>query len=170
MAALFCNGNDLLARTDRRAIAELASDTNSVIDDVAIATHANVLLAIEDAEGEVIASLLSGGRYTVNQLSGLEGSQLSYLKRIICEIAALHLYRRRPSWAPDILEAYEKIAERHLKALSSGESVFGGDDSRLSAARPSVDGPTLSQINNLNFITDRSGYFRTPVLENGRNI
>lgn len=170
MAALFCDGNDLVARCDRRAVAELASDTDSPVPDVAIATNTNVLLAIEDAEGEVIANLLAGGRYTVAQLSDLTGSQLSYLQRIICEIAMLHLYRRRPSWNSELLEAYQKLAEMYLKKLSKGDAIFGGDDTRLTAARPSVDGPTLSQISNLNYITDRSGYFRQQILPNGKNI
>jgi phage gp36-like protein len=170
MAAQFCDGSDLVARCDRRAIAELASDTDSSVDDVAITTDSNVLLAIEDAEGEVIANLLAGGRYTVTQLAELTGSQLAFLKRIICEIAMLHLYRRRPSWNADLLTAYEKLAEMYLKKLAKGDAIFGGDDGRLEAARPSVDGPTISQTRSLNYITDRSGYFRRQILPDGRNI
>ena len=170
MALLFVNGDDLLARGDRRDIAELAVDSESPVDDVAISTHANVLVALEDAEGEVIANLLAGGRYTTAQLEALTGSALSFLKRMICEIALLHLYRRRPSWKPDLLEAYKKLAEMYLERLAKGDAIFGGDDDRAEAARVSIDGPTLSEISQLNFITDRSGYFRKRVLPNGRNI
>lgn len=169
MAALFVTGEDLIARVDQREIAELAVDSESPVDSVAVSTHANVLLALEDAEGEVIANLQAGGRYTVAQLQALTGSSLSFLKRMICEIAMIHLYRRRPSWKPELLEAYEKIAEMYLKRLSKGEAIFGGDPERLEASRPSFDGPTLSDYKNLNLITDRSGYFRNRVLPNGRN-
>lgn len=170
MAAIFVDGNDLLARSDRRDVAELAVDSDAAVDDVAVATHTNVLQALEDAEGEVIANLLAGGRYTVTQLQELEGSALAFLKRMICEIAMLHLYRRRPSWKPEILEAYTKLAEMYLRRLSKGDAIFGGDSDRADASRISIDGPTLSQISQLNFITDRSGYFRPRVLPNGRNI
>lgn len=172
MAAIFVTGSDLLARADRRDIAELAVDTDSPVDDVAIATSPNVLVALEDAEGEVIANLQAGGRYTVAQLQLLEGSALSFLKRMICEIAVLHLYRRRPSWKPEILDAYEKLSQMYLRRISKGDAIFGGDESadRLEASRASVDGPTLSEINDLNYIADRSGYFRKRILPNGRNV
>jgi hypothetical protein len=173
MAAVFVTGNDLLARADRRDIAELAVDTDSPVDDVAISTSPNVIVALEDAEGEVIANLQAGGRYSVAQLSALEGTSLSFLKRMICELAMRHLYRRRPSWKPELLDAYEKLTAMYLKRLSKGDAIFGGDDDiqdRQEAGRPSTDGPTLTDISQLNFITDRSGYFRKRVLPNGRNI
>lgn len=170
MAALFVTGDDLFARCDRREIAELASDDSAPVDDVALATNPNVLIALEDAEGEVIANLQAGGRYSAASLQLLSGSALKFLQRIICEIAMLHLYRRRPSWKPELLEAYKKLAELYLEKLSSGEAIFGGDPERLDASKPDFDGPTLTDHLNLNLISDRSGYFRPRVLPNGRNV
>lgn len=170
MAAAYVDVADLLVRSDRNDVAELASDDGTPIPEVALPSDPIVNAILEDAEGEVIANLLSGGRYSTEDLDLLTGSALSFLKRMICAIAMLHLYARRPSWKPELLDSYAKLSEMYFKKMASGEAIFGGDSNREGASLASVDGPSLSDIRDLNMITDRSGYFRRRVLPNGRNI
>jgi phage gp36-like protein len=156
----YCSASDLLARFDERDIQQLVIDDSSDSTTVDVTDNPRVDIALDDAEGEVISALRKGGRYEATQLAALTGVDLAYLKRIICEIAMVHLLRRRPTFASETLKFYEDIRKGHIKDLQDGNSVIT-DDEPLSAesGRVSNDGPSLAEWDQLNLWRDRTKYF-----------
>jgi hypothetical protein len=169
MAATLINGSDLTARKDARTIADLVSDSGSPVAESAVANHPKVLIALEDAEGEVVGNLQAFGRYTIDSLSLLTGSAQSFLKRVIAEIAMINLIVRRPDLSSEDLERHEKIRSQWLERLQQGNMILADENTDDSASRPSIDGATLGETANLNMVRDRSRYFPSRVYPNGRN-
>jgi hypothetical protein len=109
-----------------------------------------------------------GGRYDASELSALAGNSLAHLKRITCELAMRNLLARRPAYKPEVLEIFEKRADRQLDRLRKGENVFNIDDHK-EAGVPSVDGPSLAEVQNLNLLRDRTrNYYPSRRLPNNR--
>jgi phage gp36-like protein len=169
MAAVLIDGNDLIARKDVRVIADLLSDSGSPVSESAVPTHAKVVVALEDAEGEVVGNLQAFGRYTTAELALLTGSAQAFLKRVISEIAMINLIVRRPDLSAEDLERHEKIRTQWLDRLQNGTMIFATDDTDDSASRASVDGATLGEFHKLNLMRDRSRYFPNRMLPHGRN-
>jgi hypothetical protein len=169
MAATLITGTDLTARKDARTIADLISDSGSPVAETAVPNHPKVIVALEDAEGEVVGNLQAFGRYTIESLSLLTGSAQSFLKRVIAEIAMINLIVRRPDLSSEDLERHEKIRSQWLERLQQGNMILADENTDDSASRVSIDGATLGETANLNMVRDRSRYFPTRVYPNGRN-
>lgn len=152
--------SDLTARFDVRDIQQLVLDDASDSTVVDVSDNPIVETALDDAEGEVISALRKGGRYNAARLAALTGADLSYLKRIVCDIAMVHLLRRRPTFNPEVLETQDKARKGYLKDLQDGSSVITGDEpAAIEAGAISNEGPTLGEWNNLNLWRDRANYF-----------
>jgi phage gp36-like protein len=168
--ATYVSGSDLRERYDVRAISQLVSDTSSPIPVSSIDANTNVATALNDAEGEVLAALLAGGRYSTDDLDLLTGTALAYLQRIICDIAMLYLIQRRPKLDTALFERLTQIYETHLKRLQDGKAIFGGNSATEAAARPSVDGVSYNDLVKINSIAVRKPrFFPRPELPIGRN-
>jgi|688.fasta_scaffold183078_5 phage gp36-like protein len=160
MAATYVTAADLILFFDERDIQQLVIDDSSDSTTVDVTDNARVDRALSAAEGEVIAALRKGGRYEAEQLAALAGTDLDYLKRIICEIAMVHLFRRRVTVNPDVLKFYEDIRKGHIKDLQDGNSVITGDEpAAAEAGAISNEGPTLVEWDGLNLWRERTGYF-----------
>jgi phage gp36-like protein len=118
-------GDDLVKRYDIDLIGDLATDERETLDRDDVPTHPRVIAALEDADGEIEAALLAGGRYTIADLNGLSGNALSHYKRISCSIAMAFLFEARPGMRPEVAEAIAKQSREHVQALRRGENVFG---------------------------------------------
>lgn len=156
-------------RKDARTIADLVSDSGSPVSEAVVVNNPKLLIALEDAEGEVVGNLQAFGRYTIESLAALTGSAQSFLKRVIAEIAMINLIVRRPDLSAEDLERHEKIRTQWLDRLQQGNMILATPDTDDTAARPSVDGATLGEFSNLNLMRDRSRYFPVRVLPKGRN-
>lgn len=167
--AEYVSASDLILRFDERDIQQLVVDDLSDPSVVDVTSNTRVDAALDDAEGEVIAALRKAGRYNADELAALTGTDLAYLQRIICEIAMVHLLRRRPNMKPEVLEAYEKIRKNNIKDLQDGASIITADEPADEAASlASVDGPTITEWNNMNLWRDRSNYFPARMERQGR--
>ncbi|MCP4783364.1 MAG: DUF1320 domain-containing protein [Fuerstiella sp.] len=165
----YTGADDLTARFDTRSIQQLVSDTGTPVLPSDLATDANLAAALDDAEGEVVANLLVGGRYTTTELAALTGTALAYLKYIICSIAMLHLLSRRPAVNAKLYEQLKELRETHLKALQDGHAIFGGDDEDVDAGRVSTDGVShQDMVNNDSIRIRKPRYFGNPSLPIGR--
>tara|TARA_R110002110_G_scaffold412840_2_gene639295 strand:+ start:2441 stop:2950 length:510 start_codon:yes stop_codon:yes gene_type:complete len=165
----YTDADDLTARFDTRSIQQLVSDTGTPVLPSDLTTDANLAAALDDAEGEVTAMLLVGGRYTVLELAALTGTALSYLKYIICNIAMLHLLGRRPSVNAKLYEQLKELRETHLKALQEGHAIFGGEDADVDAGRVSTDGIShQDMVNNDSIRIRKPRYFGVASLPIGR--
>jgi hypothetical protein len=171
---LAVSGSDLAKRFDVRDIQELVVDDNSDPSIVDVTTDTIVSELLSDARGEVVAALRRAGRYNDTDLENLSDENAAYLKRIVCEIAMLHLLRRRPRFSPQVLDAYEKIRAGHLKDLQEGNSILSPADETEAAGRVSTDAPSIGQWNTVNMAVDHArrggrGYFPERRPFNGRN-
>lgn len=159
---------ELLKRFDWRDIGGLVSDDDSRVLLAELTTDTNLLACIGDASGDIDAALLAGGHYTAADLEGLTGNALSKLRRMCSEITMFYLLDRRPLFNAEKLEAYEKMRERHLERLRTGENVFALD-AHLAAGVASVDGPSTQNYDDLNLWRDRTrNYFPPRHLPNNR--
>ena len=149
---------ELLKRFDWRDIGGLVSDNDSQVLNAELATDANLLACIGDASGDIDAALLAGGRYTTTDLEGLSGNALSKLYRMCSEITMFYLLDRRPLFNTEKLESYERMRERHLKRLQTGENVFNLEE-HVTAGVALVDGPSTQNYNDLNLFRDRTRNF-----------
>lgn len=169
MAATLIDGQDLIDRKDVRVLADLCSDSGSQVGESAVKNHPKIVVALEDAEGEVVGNLQAYGRYTIAELALLTGSAQAFLKRVISEIAMINLIVRRPDLNSEDLERHENIRSQWLERLQNGNMILATADTDDSASRPSVDGATLGEFAALNTLRSRSRYFPNRVLPNGRN-
>lgn len=160
MPATYVTYTDLIARFDERDIQQLLIDDSSDGTVVDVSTNTKLVVALSDAEGEVLSALRKAGKYNVAILGALTGVDLDYFKRIICEIAMVHLFRRRPTFSPDALEAYEKIRKSNIKELQDGCSVLTADEpAAINAGLVNNEGPSVPEWEALNMWRDRSNYF-----------
>lgn len=154
---------DLVARVDTQIVADLITDDDPntglrdrpPLDDILASPI--VQTALDDASGDVLAALGKGQRYTPDQLTGLTGPGLAKLKRIVCDIATSYLFDRRADPKNEVIaESYRTKAERHLKALKSGEDIFYlADLSDADAGIITTDGPTSIDLANINRLDER---------------
>jgi phage gp36-like protein len=152
-------GDDLVKRFDVRLIGDLATDSGSTLDVGDVATHPNVVAALEDAAGEMVVALQVGGRYTEADLLGLSGFSLAHAKRIQCDIAMALLMKRRPIVGEEESREIAKQSRDHLKRLSGGENVFG-IPAVIESGNIELTAPSTVDITNLNLLTERmSRYF-----------
>lgn len=145
---------DLFARHDVRSVNDLANDDGARQSRLDLATNVNVAAALDDASGEIDAAILAGKRYTSDDLTGLSGNALAWLKRITCDLAMSFLYDRRPAHNVDQYERYHQLAESHLEKLRTGENVFNLA-AQQNASLPTINGPTSVDYARLNLIPDR---------------
>jgi len=161
MAAVYVTYADLIARFDRRDVEQLCVDDGSDGTLVDLSSNTKLSTVLSDAEGEVIACLRKAGKYDADRLAALDGTDLDYLKRIICEIAMVHLFRRRPQFA-DKMQAWETIRKDHLKDLQDGCSILTADEpAAIEAGIINNEGPTVAEWYELNLWRDNANYFPT---------
>lgn len=151
----YADGDDMVARYDFRTLGDLVDDYGVRVAKGNLATHANMMAALEGAAGEINSSCLRAGRYTVADLQALTGDDLAFLKDINCAIGYWRLWKRR-SYSDDKQrqEAREAYLDS-LKLLRSGETIFNDEDV-INAGKPDVDTVTRVDITtNWNLVVDR---------------
>lgn len=150
----YADGYDLVARYDIDVIGDLATDEREPLDRDVIPTHPHVLVALEDAAGEMDVALQAGGMYTPAQLAAMTGNSLNHRKRINCAIAMALLFERRPGVRMDNREEIVKNARGHITALRRGENVFGIPE-HIDAAVMELATVSSVEIDQLNLLPNR---------------
>lgn len=151
----YATPTQFLERYDAQTVGDLVDDTGSQVTAAALLTNPVLQAMLDDASGAIEAAMLVGGRYTVAQLSSLTGNAQKHLVRICCDLAKAYLLRRRPSRDADKDQSEMDLAERHLKALRTGDAVFGLPE-LIDATLPKVTGPSTVDFQDLNLIRDRT--------------
>lgn len=151
----FAAPSDLLLRIDARFLGDLASDTDDPVLQKDFGTDTVLLAVLEDASGEVESAMAVNDLYSDTDLSGLAGNSLAKLKRMTCEIAISFLMQRRPDYNPERAKAFHDRAHEALEILRKGTNIFNLGNVR-EAGKPSIEAPTVRQIQDLNLITDRA--------------
>ena len=149
---------DLTARYDARTVGQLISDDSVAVPPNKLATDANLLAIIGDADGAIDAALMQFGRYASTDLTGLTGNSLSHLKRMSSDITMAYCYARRPAYDVEKYEKMMEMATKALERLRKGENVFNLS-LQITAGAPTIDGPTTVDYQRLNMLPDRVNNF-----------
>lgn len=159
----YATGDDLIARFDVDLVGDLSTDEREPQSAGDVPTNSKVLTALEDASGEIDVALLAGGRYSAEQLEGLAGNSLAYLKRITCGLAIALLFQRRPEAADrEHIEMLTKEAREAIRLLKGGANVFGLQE-HIEAGQVDTGGPTALDLEARRDVTIRMGrYFPGP--------
>lgn len=124
-ATAYCTAAQFLNFYDWRPFAQLLSDADSPLPHPAAVQNSGALTAIlQAASGTVEMACFVGERYAPADLAALTGNSALKLAKLVADIAAEELWRRRN--APDVppLPQFKEAAEL-LQALSQGVAVWG---------------------------------------------
>ncbi len=167
----YADSSDMIARFDQRLLGDLLSVDGTPVTPAAMADDERLSIALDDASGEIDANVRVAGRYTTDDLSGLTGTGLAYLKRMTCDIAYWLLIDRRSlaGVMEDEAVRRHRIYRDHLKDLREGREIFDVATARTSAL-PSQSLPTTVELINQNTIAGRARGHMYPsyVLPNNR--
>lgn len=154
--AAYVTAEEFIARFDKRIVGDLASVDGVRVTPAALESDERIITVLEDASGEVDAAVKVGNRYTADNLAGLTGNGLQYLKKIVSDIAFYLLIDRRLLNRVTAEEADRRftVYRAHLKDLRTGLQIFDVEAAK-DAGLPLTDGPTTTQANNLNTMTSR---------------
>jgi len=169
--AQFVAFEDLRDRYDVRTIAQLASDTGQSILIPELDTNTKIQAALSAGEGAILMAFRKGGRYSLSDLQSLTGSDLSYLKELITNLAMINLLKRRPKVDPKLFEYLQEFNKTHIEPIQNGDAIFATEDldASLEAARPSLCGVDYQDLKCMNLVTVRKPrYFTEPILPKGR--
>ena len=157
-----------MARYDRNDIGQLVADDGRKVSAIDLETNYPLLVALNDAAGEIESALLVSGHYSVDDLTALTGNSLSLLVRMNCDVAMRNLLNRRLGWNPEKAKAIREQADIQLEKLRKGENTFN-IQAAIDAGEPVVDGPTTADLTQLNLWRDRTkNYFPPRFLPNNR--
>jgi hypothetical protein len=130
----------MVNRYSATVLGNLCSDTRESVSEVDLATDAKMVAALSEATGIVRAHLKKGDRYTDDDLSGLTGESLEFLKGMTCTLAFWFLWRRKPylSDKDPQKETVRREAEEVLKMLRDGTIVLDVA-ANIDAGKPQAD-------------------------------
>lgn len=150
----------MIARFDSRVLGDIVSDDGVSVDETVLATNPKLLASINSASGEVEASVIAGGMYTVANLTALDGNAEALLVDIVCCIAMCKLLKRRVAGRTDeLMKVVCEDAKEFVERLRRGDAVFGGTDNATDGSLPETTGPTTATFQNLNMIRDRVPHY-----------
>ena len=146
----------LIERFDARVLGDIASDDGAAVSEPGLAANPKLLAALNSASGEVEASVIAGGIYTVAQLVAMTGNAQYLLVDLTCCVAMCKLLKRRASSSSEaLMKAVCEDAREMIQSLRKGEAVFGGT-SASDGQLPETIGPTTATFTNLNMMRDRT--------------
>lgn len=151
----YATAAQLLERFDPKIVVSLVNDDPAGTNRQDLSDNAQLTAALTDASGAIDSALRVGKRYTIDDLTGLEGNAAGHLIRITCEIAISYLLERRPGSNTKLLEIYYERGRDHLKRLQTGEDVFNLD-ANIDKTLPTVGGPTATEYADMNRLPDRT--------------
>lgn len=115
----FCTIAQFFARYDRRVIAQLSNDVNSVAQ-----LDTNIQACLDDATSDIKTAALVGKIYSATDLTTLVSSGDTQLVRLNADIALGYIYNRRAMGVPANLKDVVDRANDQLNALKRGERVL----------------------------------------------
>lgn len=155
----FATAEDLMKRFDVGVIGDLCQDCRTEADEYDISKSKIVAMVLEEASGQFEIAVQAGGRYTLDQMASLTGSQAEHRKRIECTIAMANLFKRRTSDALlDLAKRLDEESTAYLKRLQTGENVFGFPEN-IQASVLEHDHVSAATIESLNLLPARMGRF-----------
>lgn len=135
----------MCARFDARTLGDVCADNGVQVTEAGLKTNKKMLAALNSATGRIVATVLRAKRYTREDLNGLTGESLDYLKDLTCRIAFWKLWQRKPyseeQQRPDAKQDHDSA----LEELGSGHAIFEVA-SVIEAGIPRVETVTRTEI------------------------
>lgn len=165
----YLSAEEFLARIDYRTVADFLGDDGQRLTRPEVLASPVLQTLLMQASGEAEAAALTGGRYTVEDLTGLTGNSLEYWQGIIAGCALPMLWDRRPNKKPPELHI-EAWAQGKLALLGAGENVLGLAD-QIEAGNPDsyyetpedADARVLATFQARRFFGRRANDYRSPL-------
>lgn len=144
---MFATGADFCQRFDVSLFGDLVLDNGEQVSPSELATHANLLAAVADADAVVRSNLFTGARYTEDDLANLSTTAASVLRRLVCDAAMIYLKRRRGTFNTERDGAFLKEVGEAMAGLRKGETVLlGSVDDKAPAAVLELNVPDLIRV------------------------
>lgn len=124
MGILIALPNDMADRYDNDLLCRLCSNTHAKISLQDALASSVMTTFLAQAHGKVIAALMHGARYSVEDLETLTDDSKAYLVGIVCDVAMFGLLGRRPGTHMAEIQAMQKTVDDSLAMLSSGKDVL----------------------------------------------
>lgn len=119
----YATADDMVIHCDSRNLCELVSDNDEAVDVGTLSDNAVLAAFMEAAEGEINADILTGNRYSIDELEAMTGSGSAMLKQMVCHMAFIRLMRRRGKWDEETAKWEESLTARR-NDLRKGLAVF----------------------------------------------
>jgi hypothetical protein len=156
----YATPRDVRLRYDVRPVGDLVRDDDTQATADATDTDAVLMEILKDASGRVEAAVLVGNRYSSADLDSIAAGRTNsgaLLRRIVCDLAAEELRRRRMIVVDEPLPGYKEALE-YLDQLRGGSAIFTfaeSGDAGLVASSPYDD----SDLDRLNLVSSRTRFF-----------
>jgi phage gp36-like protein len=126
----YATNSDMKVRYDVRRLGELVRDDGTKATAAQLESDTVLAAMITDAESWINAAVLTGKRYTLDDLEALAGTDKAMLTRLTCDLAYGFLVMRRGFTADEVSKMAPgfKLALAALESLKAGEMVFNDED------------------------------------------
>lgn len=153
---------DMAARYDENTIKELLSDDGDT-SSIDLSTNPKLATLLDDGAGRINSCIMQSGHYSKEDLALLTDEDLAYLCRLNCELTMGYLMGRRPEkYADETVTRFTAQAREELDMIRRGHHLFNLQKAK-DAGVPSVETPSVVDVNDLNLITSRSrGFYPSP--------
>jgi len=169
-AYMYCDGDELALRYDKRRLMELYAD-DGIRPTVYDPNNINLLTALEDATAEINAAIFIGYKYTIESLNGFTPSSFlegltetgkRLIRRLAADLAYANLVSRRGLSTTETsnLAPRNLIAQQLLEQLRQGERIFDMVDQSAANAGIAHHTPVgISDFANTGIVTSSYPYF-----------
>lgn len=149
---VYADSVQMVHRFDERTLKDLCKDDGQA--ETNLAGNNRMETALQDASGAIDAACQVGKMYDPCDLAAMDGTNLSLLRRITCELAMMYLIEARPDKYKGSEKALRERTEGYLDRLRKGERVFN-ITVNTDAGVPSLAGLDRFQYDDQNWIPDR---------------
>ena len=166
----YATAADFILRYDAKIVGDLVRDDGVTEDEDDLASNDALTAILSSASGVLNAAALQGERYTTATLAALTGDAAAFLKTIVCDIAFVQLWQRKPyPQYNDLVKASAERCDQWLERIRGGAWVFDVDANK-DAGTPKVETIGAASIALQNPFVDsaRGSYFPARRTNRGR--
>ena len=116
--------NDMADRYDNDLLCRLCANTHAKLSLQDALASSVMTTFMAQAHGKVLAALMHGARYSVEDLESLSDDSKAYLVGVVCDVCMFGLLGRRPGTHVQEIQQMQKQVDDALSMLSSGKDVL----------------------------------------------
>ncbi len=147
---------------DTRLLEMLASDDGSDADLTTYTTAPNLEAAVERASSDIESYARRGERYSAADLVALQTAEDTTLIGLVADLTVFHLAGRRGGDISPAILARGQDAHRTLKALASGNRIFGMDTGAEGSGTATASVVAVTTRRQMGMISDSEFFDHAP--------